>query len=167
MKRKNLSDDWCPIARSLDSIGDWWSLLIVRDALVFGKRRFGEFQKSLGLARNILTSRLRKLVAHGVLELVPASDGSVHQEYVLTERGRSLYVVLTALRQWGEEAFEPGMLSTVLVDRLKNERVPPLELRARDGRFLGPADIKVVPAAEIRSSRRGFRKRASRRDREP
>ncbi len=165
MRHKNLGDDWCPIARSLDSIGDWWSLLIVRDALAFGKRRFGEFQKSLGLARNILASRLRKLVAHGILESVPASDGSAYQEYVLTERGRSLYVVLTALRQWGEQAFEPGTLSTLLVDAANNERVRPLELRAQDGRLLGPADIKVVPAAETRPSRRGFRKWAKRRER--
>jgi len=74
MRRTGLSDVECSIARSVDSIGDWWSLLIVRDAVTFGKRRFGEFQKSLGLARNILTTRLRKLVSHGVLERVPASD---------------------------------------------------------------------------------------------
>src|SRR5216683_2042012 len=77
------------------------SLLIVRDAVIFGKRRFGEFQKSLGLARNILTTRLRKLVSHGVLERVPASDESAYREYVPAERGRALYIVLTALRQWG------------------------------------------------------------------
>jgi DNA-binding HxlR family transcriptional regulator len=165
MRRKNLGDDWCPVARSLDSIGDWWSLLIVRDALAFGKRRFGEFQKSLGLARTILTSRLRKLVAHGILELAPASDGSAYQEYLLTERGRSLYVVLTALRQWGEEVFEPGTLSTVLVDVANNERVRSLELRAQDGRLLGPGDIKVVPVAEVRPARRRPRTQAKRKER--
>src|SRR5438270_1507589 len=100
MKRKSLCTEKCPIARTLDVIGDWWSLLIVRDAFL-GKRRFGEFQKSLGLAKNILSSRLRKLVSHGILEAVPASDGSAYQEYTLTDKGRSLHIVLDALRQWG------------------------------------------------------------------
>ena len=74
VKRTSLADADCPIARALDVIGDWWSLLIVRDALL-GRRRFGEFQKSLGLAKNILTTRLRTLVDRGLLELAPASDG--------------------------------------------------------------------------------------------
>jgi DNA-binding HxlR family transcriptional regulator len=108
MKRKCLAKAECAVARALDAIGDWWSLLIIRDAF-FGRRRFGEFQKSLGLARNILTARLRKLVDRGVLEMVPASDGSAYQEYVLTEKGRGLDVVLIALRQWGESfLYERG-----------------------------------------------------------
>src|SRR5437773_6439490 len=101
MKRKSLCTAKCPIARTLDVIGEWWSLLIVRDAFL-GKRRFGEFQKSLGLAKNILSTRLRKLVSHGVLEYGPASDGSAYKEYALTEKGRRLYIILVALRQWGE-----------------------------------------------------------------
>lgn len=83
-------------------MGDWWTLLIVRDALA-GKRRFGEFQKSLGVAKNVLAARLRTLTADGILELVPASDGSAYQEYVLTARGRELRPVLGALRTWGRE----------------------------------------------------------------
>ena len=69
VKRTCLASDGCPVARSLDAIGDWWSLLIVRDALL-GRRRFGEFQKSLGLAKNILTVRLRALVDRGILETI-------------------------------------------------------------------------------------------------
>ncbi|MFY0584103.1 winged helix-turn-helix transcriptional regulator [Cystobacter fuscus] len=108
MKRTSLESARCPIARSLDVIGDWWSLLIIRDA-VLGKRRFGEFQKSLGPAKNILAARLRTLVGHGILEMAPASDGSAYQEYVLTEKGRGLFHVLVALRQWGDTyCFEPG-----------------------------------------------------------
>ena len=98
MKRHSLCESPCPIARSLDVIGDWWSLLIVRDAFS-GKRRFSEFQESLGLAKNILCARLQKLVSHGVLKTAPASDGSAYQEYQLTDKGRDLYVVLVALRQ--------------------------------------------------------------------
>jgi DNA-binding HxlR family transcriptional regulator len=94
----------CPVARSLDAIGDWWSLLIVRDAFR-GERRFGEFQKSTGAAKNILASRLRSLVAFGVLEIVPAADGSAYHEYRLTEKGRDLFPVIAALWQWGEKHF--------------------------------------------------------------
>jgi DNA-binding HxlR family transcriptional regulator len=88
VKRTSFATDECPVARSVEAVGHWWSLLIVRDAFT-GKRRFGEFQKSLGVAKNILTARLKKLVADGVLELVPASDGSTYREYALTEKGRA------------------------------------------------------------------------------
>jgi DNA-binding HxlR family transcriptional regulator len=125
-------------------IGDWWSLLIVRDAFL-GKRRFSEFQKSLGLAKNILCMRLKKLVSHGVLVIGPASDGSAYQEYRLTGKGRGLYLVLVALRQWGERnLFKKGELDLVLVDRETGQSVRPLELRSRDGRLLGPADLRTV-----------------------
>ena len=102
MKRTRLEESTCPVARSLDIIGDWWSLLIVRDALR-GIKRFGEFQKSLGIAKNMLTTRLKLLVDEGILRLQPASDGSAWQEYVLTEKGRALQTVLVALSQWGNE----------------------------------------------------------------
>jgi len=144
MKRKSLCTANCPIARTLDVIGDWWSLLIVRDAF-FGKRRFSEFHKSLGLAKNILCMRLQKLVSHGIFEACPASDGSAYQEYVLTEKGRSLYIVLVALRQWGESClFEQGELDVLLVDRETGQPVKPLELRSQDGRLLGPADLRTI-----------------------
>ena len=144
MKRKSLCTTNCPIARALDVIGDWWSLLLVRDAF-FGKRRFSEFHKSLGLAKNILCTRLQKLIAHGIFEACPASDGSAYQEYVLTEKGRSLYIVLVALRQWGESClFEQGELDVLLVDRETGQPVKPLELRSQDGRLLGPADLRTI-----------------------
>jgi DNA-binding HxlR family transcriptional regulator len=148
VKRKCLDTANCPIARTLDVIGDWWSLLIVRDAFL-GKRRFSEFHKSLGLAKNILCVRLQKLVSHGVLETGPASDGSAYQEYRLTEKGRSLYTVLVALRQWGERnLFEQGELDLLLVDRQTGQPVKPLELRSQDGRLLGPTDLGTVNTSE-------------------
>ena len=101
VKRTSFEEAACPVARSLDAIGDGWSLLIVRDAFD-GLRRFGEFQKNLGMAKNILSDRLRTLTAHGILEAAPASDGSAYQEYVLTEKGRGLFPVIVGLRQWGE-----------------------------------------------------------------
>jgi DNA-binding HxlR family transcriptional regulator len=144
MKRKSLETSDCPIARTLDVIGDWWSLLIVRDAFL-GKRRFSEFQKSLGLAKNILCVRLQKLVAHGIFQLAPASDGSAYEEYTLTEKGRGLYIVLVALRQWGESClFETSELDLLLVDRKTGKPVKPLELRSQTGRLLKPADLHTV-----------------------
>ena len=101
VKRTSFEHDPCPIARSLEAIGDWWSMLIIREAL-FGVRRFGEFQSRLGLAKNILTVRLKAMVDHGILELAPASDGSAYHEYVLTPKGRGVFPVLVALRQWSE-----------------------------------------------------------------
>src|SRR5688572_20231424 len=141
MKRTSFAKDECPVARSVEAVGDWWSLLIVRDAFI-GKRRFGEFRTSLGVAKNILTVRLKKLVADGVMELVPASDGSAYQEYALTEKGRGLLPVIAALGQWGSAGSE-----FKLVDRKKGKAVR-LELRSEDGRRLGPDDVQLVPASE-------------------
>src|ERR1700737_4723329 len=101
MRHKSFKANPCPVARSLDTIGEWWSLLIVRDALG-AIRRFSDFQKSLGLAKNVLSARLKKLVACGIMEQVPASDGSAYREYALTQKGRELFPVIVALRQWGE-----------------------------------------------------------------
>jgi DNA-binding HxlR family transcriptional regulator len=145
VKRTSLEGADCPIARSLDAIGDWWSLLSIRDALL-GRCRFGEFQKSLGLAKNILASRLRTLVDRGILETAPASDGSAYQEYVLTPKGRGIFPILVALRQWTEEFDErPHEIATILVDREKGKPVRKLELRAQDGRLLSQADIALKP----------------------
>jgi DNA-binding HxlR family transcriptional regulator len=147
VKRTSHSGAACPVARPLDAIGDWWSLLIIRDAFD-GSRRFGEFQKSLGLAKNILAARLRNLTEHGILETAPASDGSAYQEYVLTKKGLALFPLLVALRQWGEEYFfEAGEEHVRLVDLKTGRPVRKLELRAHDGRLLGPADTRVKPAS--------------------
>ena len=141
MKRTRLEESTCPVARSLDIIGDWWSLLIVRDALR-GIKRFGEFQKSLGIAKNMLTTRLKLLVDEGILRLQPASDGSAWQEYVLTDKGRALQTVLVALSQWGNEfLFAENECGTVLVDNEQRKPLRKLLLIADDGRELTPEEI--------------------------
>ena len=145
MKRKSFEADVCPVARSLETIGDTWSVLIVRQAFA-GKRRFGEFQTTLGVAKNILTVRLRKLVAAGVLEQVPATDGT-HHEYVLTEKGRGLQLVLMAIRQWGEGYG--GKADYVLVDRRDGKPVKPLAFCSHDGRELGTDDMELVPVMKV------------------
>jgi DNA-binding HxlR family transcriptional regulator len=147
VKRTSFERDNCPIARSLDAIGDWWSMLIIREAL-FGSRRFGEFQKKLGLAKNILTVRLRALVDQGILQTAPASDGSAYQEYLLTPKGRGVFPVLVALRQWSEEFDEhPEEIATILVDRESGRPVRKLEIHSEDGRLLTQADTALEPRA--------------------
>ncbi|MYS22333.1 transcriptional regulator, HxlR family [Streptomyces sp. DvalAA-14] len=143
MRKTDLSGASCPIARSLGEIGDWWSLLIVRDALA-GMTRFGEFQRSLGCAKNILSVRLAKLVEHGVLATAPASDGSAYRGYRLTEKGMALRVPLVALRQWGEDnLFGADEEWLGLVDKRDGLPVARLDMRAQDGRLLEPDDVEV------------------------
>ena len=145
--RKSLKGDYCPSARPLDAIGDWWSLLIVRDAFD-GLTRFGEFQKSLGIAKNILTERLRTLVARGILEAVPVGDGGARMEYRLTAMGRDLFPVMVALRQFGERhLFKPGEAHSELVDRETGLPVR-LDIRTPDGRSVGPDDTVLLKVPE-------------------
>ena len=132
-----------PIARSLDAIGDWWSMLIIREAL-FGVSRFGEFQKRLGLAKNILTVRLRTLVDQGILKTAPASDGSPYQEYLLTPKGRGCIPDPGRLA-----AMERGIRRAPGGDRHhprrqgKGQAGRKLELHAQDGRLLSAGDIAL------------------------
>ncbi|MFF7988924.1 winged helix-turn-helix transcriptional regulator [Kitasatospora xanthocidica] len=143
-KRTTHEESSCPVARPLDVVGDGWTLLIVRDAFD-GLRRFGQFQKSLGLAKNILSARLANLVANGVFEFAPAADGSPYQEYVLTEKGRALFPVITALRQWGDRwFFEEAEPRARLVERESGAPIAAVEVRAADGRVLGPDDTRVL-----------------------
>lgn len=135
-QRKSLKNDACPMARALEIIGDQWSLLIIRDAFD-GMKRFGEFQQSLGVAKNILADRLKYLVQEGVLDLVPASDGSLYQEYVLSAKGKGLFPVVVGLRHWGEaHLYAKGEPHSVLVERDSGKPVPRLDLRTRDGKPL-------------------------------
>ncbi len=149
VKRTNLESTPCPVARSLNAIGDWWSLLIIRDAFD-GLHRFGEFQKSLGMAKNILSSRLKTLVAHNILEIRPASDGSAYKDYVLTEKGRGLFLVIVSLRQWGETFFfDPDEAHSILVERASGAPIPTMTLRNQHGILLTPDNTgvkKITPS---------------------
>ena len=95
------------MARTIDVIGEWWTPLIVRDAF-FGLRRFEEFQRSLGLARNILAARLDRLVETGIMERQPYQEHPPRDEYVLTEKGRDLFPVIAALLAWGDRWMDDG-----------------------------------------------------------
>lgn len=145
VKRTSLEGSGCPIARSLDVLGDWWSFLIIREALM-GITRFGEFQKKLGLAKNILTVRLRSLVDQGILATAPASDGSAYQEYRLTPKGQGVFPIMVALRQWTEEFDNhPEEIATQLVDLEKGKPVRKLALYSEDGRLLDARDTALKP----------------------
>lgn len=146
VKRISLREAGCPVARALDVIGDWWSLLIIRDALD-GVRRYSEFQSGLGIARGMLSTRLRDLTERGILEMAPASDGTAYKEYVLTEKGQGLFLVIVALRQWGENhLYEEDEPKSLLIDAGTGIPVARLELRAQDGRSLGWSDTEVRKA---------------------
>ncbi|MDQ9947911.1 helix-turn-helix domain-containing protein [Acinetobacter sp. 12966] len=138
-----IKDEPCPVARCVNLIGDRWSLLIVRDAFD-GMRRFGDFQRSLGVARNILSDRLRKLVDADVLEMQDASDGTAYKEYILTAKGESLFPVVVALRQWGEHnLFESGERHSLLIDKNTGQQIPFMVPVAADGKVLNASDTQV------------------------
>jgi DNA-binding HxlR family transcriptional regulator len=108
----------CSIARALEVVGERWTLLIVRDVFL-GLRRFDEIQENLGIARNVLTDRLNRLVDEGILERVRYSERPERFEYRLTEKGRELNIALTALRQWGDKyvSEQPPRLLRTKADR--------------------------------------------------
>src|SRR5208337_4899329 len=100
MERKSFADMDCSVAQCLEVVGEWWSMMIVRDTFL-GVTRFEEFQKRLGISRNILHERLTSLVESGVLERVPDCERPPRYDYPLTQNGKDLWPVLTAMRQWG------------------------------------------------------------------
>ncbi|MFI6708814.1 winged helix-turn-helix transcriptional regulator [Nonomuraea sp. NPDC050478] len=125
------TDPACPVARTVDLIGDRWSLLIIRDAMD-GATTYTEFHQRLGIARNILADRLRKLVEHGILDKSAAAYGRRHT-YRLTEAGQDLFTAVVALRQWGERhAFAPDEPHSVLVDD-RGRELPELHPLDQDG----------------------------------
>jgi DNA-binding HxlR family transcriptional regulator len=146
----------CSVAQCLEVVGEWWSMLIVRDAFL-GVRRFDDFQARLGISRNILNQRLTHLVDEGVLERVRYQDHPPRDEYRLTDKGRDLWGVLTAMRQWGDRWAAPDGPSLVLVHKdcghvaevvptcsSCGERLDARQVRARPGP--GAKDDSLLPA---------------------
>ena len=107
MKRTSFSGMACSVAQTLEVVGEWWTLLIVRDAFL-GVRRFEDFQRRLGVSRNVLAERLATLVQHGILTPVPYQEHPPRSEYRLTDKGRELYPVIVTLRQWGDRWLQEG-----------------------------------------------------------
>lgn len=150
MKRTSLADLPCPIARSLDIVGEWWTLLIVRDAL-FGSRRYEDFRR-IGMGDNILATRLRKLVDAQILRRSRYQQRPDRYEYLLTERGLALAPVIGALRQWGRQWTEGEDLSPTVVHAQCGHE-PRVEIRC-------PHCDREVTMEELRAVAPGARERA-------
>lgn len=147
----------CSLAQTLDVIGERWTLLILRDAFV-GIRRFDQFQRDLGIARNILAARLDRLVEEGILERRPTDDS--RHEYVLTDKGLDLQPVLLAMTHWGDR-YKPSPKGdrVVFVEKATGEPIAPMGVRSHDGRTLGPREIKAVLGPGLQPSRKPRRTR--------
>jgi DNA-binding HxlR family transcriptional regulator len=144
MHRKSFADMNCTIARALEEVGEWWSLLIVRECTQ-GMCRFDEFTKELGIARNILAQRLARLVELGILEKFPLADRANTEGYRLTPKGEDLYPVLVALGQWGDKWLAPnGKPMVALVDDVTGAPVQLVTVRGADGRPLSYRDVRFA-----------------------
>jgi len=142
MYRKTFDGMNCSIARALDQVGEWWSLLIVRECTL-GATRFDDFQRRLGIARNVLTARLNHLVEHGVLDKVLAEGSERRNEYRLTEKGEALYPLLVALMQWGDQ-WSGHEAPLRLVEHGSGKPVEPVGLRV-GARTLGLREVRLEP----------------------
>lgn len=143
--RHRFTHDNCSVARTLEVIGDWWTLLIIREAML-GTRRYADFAAELPIARNILARRLAHLVRRRVLVRVDAGVHGTRYEYELTPMGKDLATLLTALRQWGDRwVFGEGREPLVVRDRRTGRPIPRLRIVGEDGTPLGGRDLEVVP----------------------
>ena len=133
----------CPIARGLEHVGEWWSILILRDAFR-GLARFDEFSESLGIAPNMLTRRLTALVEAGLLERRQYNERPPRDEYVLTERGRDFRPVLLAMMAFGNKHFPPDDRLVQIVNAETGERVDPLLVDPATGRRVDGPGYQVV-----------------------
>ena len=143
MRHTSLSEMPCPIARSLDRVGEWWSILILRDALR-GVTRFEDFRRSLGVAPNILTRRLSALVDSGMLERRRYSEHPPRDEYVPTERGRDFRPVLLSLLAWGNRHFAPEGPSVELVHTATGAVADPVLVDRHTGLPVDGPDYRTV-----------------------
>ncbi|MDE1900569.1 MAG: helix-turn-helix transcriptional regulator [Alphaproteobacteria bacterium] len=148
MEHKSFSDMPCPIARSLEHVGEWWSILIMRDAF-FGIKRFDDFQKSLGIAPNMLTRRLKGLVESGLLEKRSYSDHANRYEYVLTQRGKDFRPVLISFLAWGNKHFAPEGANLLLADADTGKVANPVLIDKKTGKEIVQGSHKIIagPAA--------------------
>ena len=144
VQRTSFEEMNCSVAQCLEVVGEWWSLLIVRDAFL-GVRRFDDFQARLGISRNILNQRLTKLVDEGVLDRVPYQDNPPRSEYRLTDKGRDLWNVLTAMRQWGDRWAAPHGAPLNMRHKTCGRVVKAVAVCSYCGELLSPQSITVEP----------------------
>lgn len=150
MKYKKFDQINCSLAQTLDIVGERWTLLILRDAF-FGVRKFSQFQENLGVARNILTVRLRRLVDEGIFEKTAATQGG-HADYRLTNKGLALQPVLLSMTHWGDKfKANPKGARLTFVERDTELPIRPMAAISQDGRSLLPREIKAVPGPALQS----------------
>jgi DNA-binding HxlR family transcriptional regulator len=162
MGRKRFDRMNCGIAQALEALGDWWTLLIVRDAF-FGVRRFGDFQRSLGIAKNVLSLRLQHLVEHEIFERVDVGAEGERFEYRLTPKGDALLTVLTAMREWSDEwVFGRGNEPVIVRDRNTGRRIAKLRVTDSEGTPLTRRELvmEAGPGASAQTIRRFARGRS-------
>jgi DNA-binding HxlR family transcriptional regulator len=138
----------CSIAAALEAVGERWSFLILR-ASFNGLHHFEEFQSTLGIARNILSNRLGRLVENGILERAPDPSDRRKISYQLTDKGLDLLPVLISLRQWGERWVSGKPSNPVLVDRYSRQPIQPVGVRAADGRSLSLDELEWIDRTEV------------------
>jgi len=142
MGRKRFDEMSCAIAQTLNQVGDWWTLLIVRDAMMKGARRFSDFHESTGIAKNILTDRLNKLVDNGIMIREEVGVRGQRQEYVLTERGEALFPILMAMQQWGDKWIYGQEDAPVdMYDARTGEHLAPIQVANESGEEVTHRDI--------------------------
>ena len=147
MSRPNVFQTNCPIARVTAVIGEAWTLMVLREAFL-GTRHFNDFERQLGIARNILSDRLKKLVEAGLMQRQPSATDKRAVEYRLTEPGRALYPVLIGLTQWASQYLCCGESALRFIDRATGQDIAPLSVQSQDGRALGLKDIAMVPGPD-------------------
>lgn len=134
----------CPVARTMELLGEGWTLLVILEAFR-GTRHFNDFERRLGAARNILSARLKKLVEFGVLSRVPSKTDRRVVEYRLTERGKAMFPMLVAMSQWASEWLldEPAADFVTVAD---GTPIAPVGVTDTAGRALGPKDVRMIAA---------------------
>src|SRR5450830_493566 len=147
MERKSFGNMQCPVARTLERVGEWWSILILRDAM-HGLTRFDQFQKSLDIAPNMLTRRLNSLVESGLLERRQYSERPPRHEYILTDLGRDFRSILVALNSWGNKHFAPEGPSVLLVDSSSGEVAEPMMIDRKSGKPLTSPEFVFAPGPQ-------------------
>ena len=147
MSPPNSALENCPIANVTELLGDHWSLMILRESFL-GTVHFGQFETNLGIARNILSSRLKRLVEAGLMDRVPCPEDRRVHEYRLSDSGRALHPVLIALAQWSQRWLNPDCESLRIVERATGEAIRPVVVQAKDGRTLSLGDIAMVPGPD-------------------
>lgn len=144
MERTSFADWSCPCALALEQMGDWWTMLIIREAF-YGTRRFSDFQRHLGISKNILSRRLEKMERDGVLARRPDPRDQRSHLYELTRKGQALFPTLIAMMQWAEEWVRDGAPTVRFVTRETGAELAPVAVRDADGREVGPRDLKALP----------------------